>query len=289
MRAFISETAAMNDVNSSLLRNSFSQKAVHLHAMKYILLLLTVLALGLASCRKKKQEPDPADPAPATTGTLRINFVTKFNGAPFTFYTDYYNPLNQRVQFEIFKFFCTNFYAYNAAGDSVLVKDAFKYDFATGATYFSVPMQPGDYTGMKLGYGVDSSRNHLDPTAYDPKHPLSYNQANSMHWGWTAGYIFMKFEGRADTSGTGTGPLDVFLAFHPGNDVCYEPSPFLPKNFNVTVGQTTVLNLAMHVDQFFTTATDTLDFRYDNFTHFTDNPGLAKIISKNIAKSFAFE
>ncbi|HLP12692.1 MAG TPA: MbnP family protein [Flavobacteriales bacterium] len=257
--------------------------------MKRSILLFSICAVILAACNKNKQEPEPTDPAPTTMGTLRVNFKTTFNGAPFAFYTDYTNPLNQRAQFEIFKFFCTNFYAYNAAGDSVLVKDAFKYDFETGATYFSVPMLPGDFTGMKLGFGVDSGRNHLDPTTYDPKHPLSYNQANSMHWGWAGGYIFMKFEGRADTSGTGTGPLDVFLAYHPGNDACYEESPFLPKNFNVTIGQTTVLNLEMDVAKFFTTTTDTLDLRYDNFTHFTDNPGLAKIISKNIAKSFAFE
>lgn len=257
--------------------------------MKRALLLLPILALTFAACHKKKQEPEPVQPVPSTTGTLRINFVSKFSGAPFAFYTDYYNPLNQRVQFEMFKFFTTNFYAYTTAGDSVFIKDAFKYDFSTGTTNFSISVPPGDYTGMSFGFGVDSTRNHLDPTIYDPSHPLSYNQANTMHWTWLSGYVFMKMEGKADTSGTGTGPLDVLLAFHPGDDACYVPTPFLAKSFNISIGNTTVLNLDVNVEKFFTTTADTIDFRYQNYTHYTDNPGLAIHIAHNIANSFAFE
>lgn len=251
--------------------------------------LVVVMALGLQACRdKKKPEPVNPDPEP-TQGTLKINFIPKFNGAPFAFNTDYYNPLNQRMQFELLKFLTTNFYAHTTSGDSILVKDAFKFDMETGLMSFTTSLDPGDFTGMRFGFGVDPSRNHLDPTTYDASHPLSYNQSNTLHWGWAAGYVFMKFEGKADISGTGTGPLSTFLAYHPGDDVCYNPTPFLPKAFSITVGNTTTLNLDINIDGFFTQPTDTLDVSVDNFTHFNDNPALAKRVAANASKSFSFE
>jgi hypothetical protein len=47
--------------------------------------------------------------------------------------------------------------------------------------------------------GVDKERNHLDPTTYPEWHPLAL-KTPSMHWGWTAGYRFVTYEGMAGTS-----------------------------------------------------------------------------------------
>ncbi len=110
-----------------------------------------------------------------------------------------------------------------------------------------------------------------------------------MHWGWATGYIFMKCEAKADLSGTGTGPLSQFIAYHPGDDECYYPTPFLPKTFSISIGNTTTLNLDFDVAKFITTASDTIDLSVDNVTHYTDYPALARIISENVSKSFAFE
>ncbi len=49
---------------------------------------------------------------------------------------------------------------------------------------------------VSFGIGVQSSINHLDPTAYPAAHPLS-PKSPSMHWGWTAGYRFVAMEGTA--------------------------------------------------------------------------------------------
>jgi hypothetical protein len=257
--------------------------------LKPYLFAAFIFTLVISSC-KNKNKPEPEEPAAATTkGILKITLVPKFNGAPFAFYTDYYNPLNQRIQFEILKFFVTNFYAKKTNGDSVLVKDAFKYDLELGLSSFTAYLDPAEFTGMSLAFGVDTNNNHLDPTLLDPSHPLSYNQANTMHWGWATGYIFMKCEAKADTSGTGTGPLSQFIAYHPGDDLCYYPTPFLPKTFSVSVGNTTELNLDFDVAKFITTTSDTIDLRVDNLTHFNDYPSLARKISENVSRSFAFE
>jgi hypothetical protein len=57
--------------------------------------------------------------------------------------------------------------------------------------------------GIQLGIGVESSYNHLDPSAYNMSHPLS-PKSPSMHWGWAAGYRFIAFEGKTGSSLTQT-------------------------------------------------------------------------------------
>lgn len=47
---------------------------------------------------------------------------------------------------------------------------------------------------IRFAIGVNSSLNHLDPTTYNPNHPLA-PKSPSMHWGWTAGYRFIAVEG----------------------------------------------------------------------------------------------
>ena len=47
---------------------------------------------------------------------------------------------------------------------------------------------------IRFAVGVNASLNHLDPTTYNPNHPLA-PKSPSMHWGWTAGYRFIAAEG----------------------------------------------------------------------------------------------
>ena len=47
---------------------------------------------------------------------------------------------------------------------------------------------------VSFSIGVDPDHNHLDPASYDASHPLA-PQFPSMHWGWSAGYRFVAFEG----------------------------------------------------------------------------------------------
>lgn len=55
--------------------------------------------------------------------------------------------------------------------------------------------------GIQFSIGVDPAHNHLDPSTYNLGHPLG-NQTPSMHWGWTAGYRFIAFEGVSSINGT---------------------------------------------------------------------------------------
>jgi hypothetical protein len=50
--------------------------------------------------------------------------------------------------------------------------------------------------GVEFYIGVDSARNHDDPSLAPLTDPLSF-QSPSMHWGWASGYRFIILEGRS--------------------------------------------------------------------------------------------
>ena len=54
-----------------------------------------------------------------------------------------------------------------------------------------------DSIGFSLG--VDEDANHSDPNSYPNGHALTLTNP-SMHWGWTAGYRFIAFEGLCDNN-----------------------------------------------------------------------------------------
>ncbi len=65
--------------------------------------------------------------------------------------------------------------------------------------------------------GVDQARNHLDPTTYPDWHALALKKP-SMHWGWSAGYRFVTYEGMA---GTSAGTLSAAFQIHTLDDKLY--------------------------------------------------------------------
>ena len=67
---------------------------------------------------------------------------------------------------------------------------------------------------VKFGIGVQLSHNHLDPSTYPSTHPLA-PKSPSMHWGWSAGYRFLAFEGKQGPS------LNQTFEFHSLGDGNY--------------------------------------------------------------------
>ena len=67
---------------------------------------------------------------------------------------------------------------------------------------------------VKLHIGVDEAHNHLDPSSYEMSHPLA-PKFPAMHWGWTAGYRFVAFEG------LGGSDLNQLIQLHGLGDINY--------------------------------------------------------------------
>ena len=69
--------------------------------------------------------------------------------------------------------------------------------------------------GVKFHIGVQVPENNADPSFWPTDHPLAH-QTPSMHWGWTAGYRFMTFEGWSGVD------FDREISLHGiGNDYYY--------------------------------------------------------------------
>jgi len=79
----------------------------------------------------------------------------------------------------------------------------------TQGTHTSVEgvVREGSYTGIRFIVGVPFDRNHANPAEAAP--PLTLGH---MHWGWQAGYKFLRFDGES-TAGTG-------YRFHLGSTEC---------------------------------------------------------------------
>lgn len=72
---------------------------------------------------------------------------------------------------------------------------------------------------LMMHIGVDSLKNHADPTLYPETHPLGLKDP-SMHWGWAGGYRFMAIEGMVDNSGDGIPETE--FEFHNLGDALYK-------------------------------------------------------------------
>jgi hypothetical protein len=242
--------------------------------VKNFLYLALIGSLTLSACKK---DPEP-EPEPLK-GTLQVNFTGVYNGTPLVINNIYNSAaFGYRIKPETLKYLLHHLYAKNDAGTEYEIKEAMTVDFQNASNSFTVQMDPGNYTGIKFNLGVDSTLNHADPTVLPIEHPFSVYNANDMHWGWSTGYIFLKFEGRSDTTGNGSGSMNNLFFFHAGNDSNYEELPYFNAPFTIIANQTTQLTVQLDVDKLLVGTSDTIDVKTDNATHTNDNPFLARRI-----------
>ena len=78
---------------------------------------------------------------------------------------------------------------------------------------------PGDYTGIRVGIGLNSELNSTNPGDYAAGHPLSDN-----YWSAATGYIFSKIEGNADLNGDNN--FSEGITYHSGANEFYQEKTF---------------------------------------------------------------
>ncbi len=91
---------------------------------------------------------------------------------------------------------------------------------------------------IEFHIGVDYMANHSDPALQAPGHPLAL-QNPSMHWGWSAGYRFITYEGSAGSTST-TATSDVQL--HSVSDALYRRVVVAVTSTSTGIGVDMVLN-----------------------------------------------
>ena len=144
----------------------------------------------------------------------------------------------------------------------------------------SAEVESTNYNKIQWSGGVPASVNKdSDPAAFPNSHPLSVQGSAGMFWSWNTGYIFTKFDGKANLTG-GLGPVLDPFAFHIGEDFLYR-SHEASVNVCPNGDETQRVYIDFHVDQFLANPIDTIDISQDNITHTSGNVELAERFNEN--------
>lgn len=239
--------------------------------LKHSIFIVILVAAAFAGCKKD----DPKCPEPEM-GTLNVRLNALFEGQTLEIGEVYYDVLGHRIRVDGFKTYIANVYAIKEDGTEVLVKDIFLADFDE-ENVISGAIEVGNYTGIRFGTGVPEEVNKdTDPSVYANDHPLSAIGSEGMFWHWNTGYIFTKFEGKADTLGQEGNDLLHPFAFHCGDDPFYEVHEHTDQSFSLAANDEAELAIDFHADRFFYSATDTIDIKLNFLTHTSGNYDLAE-------------
>ncbi len=218
---------------------------------------------------------------------LSIKFNYFFNAAtPLELnFTDYTTADGAQLRFNTANFYVSNIRLVPTVGNEVVLDTVLLIMETTAGTTFDIGQLPtGSYESLMFDIGLDSARNHGDPTTYGVNHPLAYT---NMFWSWNSGYIFFKIEGEVDTTASQSGSLVPF-GYHVGSDALSKTIA-LPINLEVTSNTEHIL---ADVDFRLASLISTLQLKGsspDLSTHTFDNMPLATELANNLQSSFSTE
>lgn len=191
-----------------------------------------------------------------------------------------------QIRFDVANYYVSNIRLVPISGADVAYDTVLLISAANAGQPFTLGELPiGDYQTIKFDIGIDSARNHSDPSTYLPNHPL-YPQSPSMHWSWNSGYIFLRIEGQIDTTTALTGAT-VDYEYHIGTD------NFL-KEVSIPIVLTVDANtqsISANIDLLLGTVINGLDLKTatDVSTHTMDNMPLANTLIANTQSAFVGE
>jgi hypothetical protein len=172
-------------------------------------LYLVLLSPLLWSC-----EPDDPKPTDPVTETVKVSINPTYGTQAFFMDSVYTTAEGYKVKFTEL----TCYFTLLGNGTNQLIEAALFNFRETGSTLVSKIGNHLNYANLTGKIGVDSSLNHLDPSAFPNESPLNISNAGPMHWGWNPGYIFLNIEGKVDTIVDATNNLDLSFSFHVGTD-----------------------------------------------------------------------
>ncbi|NQX91889.1 MAG: hypothetical protein HRT74_07170 [Flavobacteriales bacterium] len=237
---------------------------------KSFLLTLFAAILIFSGC-------DKDDPAP--TGRVEIIPRALYNGEPIQQGFLYDDGVGHKIRIDDFKAYLSNVALVKENGERVLLADYYLSRFYMNPG-ISAEVESTNYNKIQWSVGVPASVNKdSDPAAFPNSHPLSVQGSAGMFWSWNTGYIFTKFDGKANLTG-GLGPVLDPFAFHIGEDFLYR-SHEASVNVCPNGDETQRVYIDFHVDQFLANPIDTIDISQDNITHTSGNVELAERFNEN--------
>ncbi|MFN8395827.1 MAG: MbnP family protein [Bacteroidia bacterium] len=154
--------------------------------------------------------------------TLSLSINNIVGSKPFSFDSIYTTTSGRRFKFSAARFHISS--PWLGSNDGPVPLDKYLQIKANVANYLLDTIDPGSYSSLSFNIGVDSVANHSDPTLWPDDHPLSLMNPMQDNWSWSGGYVFLKLEGRVDSSATMNGAIDKFFYFHLASDVMLTPA-----------------------------------------------------------------
>jgi len=242
-----------------------------------------LIAIGLASCKKDKKDDPIIVPVP---DQLEAHMVPKLDGQNYIVDQIITSSQGYRYYFSEIKILGTDM----ANGSSVL-SDSYLFSFQQNGTGIkSVVGNKIDFSNLSLNIGVPNALNHADPSVPASTSALNISNAGDMHWGWNPGYIFVKLEGKVDTTDNGIDDFDHNFLFHLGMDPLFRTLSFNGINWSASGVSKYRTNLNLFVKEIFDKSGDEVDLRVDYISHSLNNQMvLSNKIMDNLVNSIEKE
>jgi hypothetical protein len=237
--------------------------------MKRAFLCVAVLSIILWSCKDEPEQPL------TTTAEVKVSFKALWENEPFVMQQVYRDDFGNRIRADKLMNYIAFVKLVAEDGSETELKDFLLVDFSEN-NEFTGTLPKGKYTQLKFGIGVPRHYNKdQDPAQYPSSSPLSVAGSQGMFWVWNTGYIFAKFEGKCDTTGTDGAELLSPIAIHAGDDISYREFASVPFVLDLNTGSKAV-KVNLHVDQIFSPVNgNDVDLAQDAITHTSTNAQLA--------------
>ena len=226
-------------------------------------------------------------PVPSVS-SLNITFIPTWNNVPVTNGDEYEDQFGNRLLQFNFKTFVSNIII-SSQGSETELSEIEILEVGDGAIELSYSVandmsfdELKFHTGVPPEYNVD-----YDPSTWPNSHPLSVQGAAGMHWGWNTGYIFTKFDGKADTTEMAEPTYLYPFAFHTGDDAFYIEHVFDLDIATQTESEAEI-NVIIHMEKFLD-GIHSIDIREDGETHTGGDFELAQQFIDNFNSSLELE
>lgn len=216
---------------------------------------------------------------------ITLKIAAEGNGQPFRLGDVYHSPQGFRYRLETYRSYISMIELVREDGSAELLRDFSLVDFDEGMELrMNVPS--GHYDSIRFVLGVPVAYNkHVDPSQYANSHVLSVQGSEGMFWYWNSGYIFVKFDGKADLEGLEGNALLEPYAFHCGDDPLVRTLSFPLENTWFPRGRQREITLVTQVEKCLD-GDDPIDLNVDFITHTTGDFALARRFMDNFAGSF---
>lgn len=130
-----------------------------------------------------------------TDVTLNINH--KLGDQTFAFNSTSTNNMGHTFEVDRLEYYVSEISVVHDGGMETMISDLYLLIDASESATTTVDLGNINVTSVeaiKFHIGVDQANNHSNPATWPAGHPLAPTSP-SMHWGWTAGYRFIAYEG----------------------------------------------------------------------------------------------